>query len=706
MPRSYQAYPHNAVITHSPQNTMGGDTGKAIEDAKETFKLPGLFDICQPVTQSSQNPFLAGLNEMGAGANTSGVPGQTGNMLSGFQSFLNILCGFAMGGSSMGEVISAARKLQADGGDLHESLEAVRKLRATIGTGTSPQTVLDGAQNISDTVHSTPFASGIVAMGGDSGNQVVDGIVGGQNFIGSLCGIATGSTDVSDTTPSTVVNATQGLMNAGGSLITGTIQTAITGPGMLDAASSALNVNNANHAGHTSLTTAQSVSLKEQNLLVSQDFSSVFTVAAQDHWSWDENEGQLRPGSAKVVCDGGQDPMVSSEIPVVAGETLAVACTVKWSGLSYTGTGPIVLAIEKYRKTRPPNGAPGTVYSDIGWYNVANIASPASASTQWVDIAGTYVVEPGVDQVRFRFDPKGTISAGTIWWDEAVCLKTDLIADECVPGVGMTVDDIVRQLYGADGDAFTHNESAVALGNTASALTSVSARLAALEAEGHTGAIAGDDFNWTGEILASPNWGGLYSAYNIFGAPSAYYTADGIDAVWAINNKGNDQNCFFDWQGTDNISTTDYQLIQLVLDSVPQSDTDLFGGIYKAYTCLFGRISSDWTKYVMAAIGSAGDYFIGYRNGGSFITMNSGTCAVPGLGSVASFYCGDKTTTTTRHYKLQVGSVTIADFNEVGTGSALGASTRKWGWGAQAQGGAFNSLGTPPKMNQWLALDQ
>lgn len=453
-----------------------------------------------------------------------------------------------------------------------------------------------------------------------------------------------------------------------------------------------------------------SVAISTTNMLVSQNFASPDTIVTQWYWSWDGTDGNLTPGCARVDCDGTQLDLVSNEIPVVVGETIEVACQVKWESITYTGTNPIVLGVEKYRKGRDPITGSVT-YLDVGGVDVATAESPVSDS-DWeeVQLAGTYVVQPGVDQLRFRFRAAKTITSGVVKWDEAIFLKLDMIDDAAVPGVGTTVDDIVRELYGAEGDSFTHNEAAVALGNTSATLMAVNARLSSLEAASFTGAIAGDDFLWTGEITANINWGGFYTKPTTCG----HYDANGADAVFTPTGpSGEDttQECGFDWLGTDTVSITDYQLVQLLLASAPTTSPD---GGFKAYAYLYGRIVTGWASYIQAGFGSDGTYFVGYRSGGSFVTMDSGTCTVPGMGSLLSLYCGNAATTSPRRFRLMMNAITISEFDEVGTGSTFGGSNRKWGWGGKAEGGTFvassiflvQAQGAPARINQWLGYDQ
>jgi hypothetical protein len=162
---------------------------------------------------------------------------------------------------------------------------------------------------------------------------------------------------------------------------------------------------------------------------------------------------------------------------------------------------------------------------------------------------------------------------------------------------------------------------------------------------------------------------------------------------------------FFVWHGTGTTSTTDYQLIQVVLDSAPGTASDQAFTTYQSYITLNGRMNAAETQYVSATIGSDATWNISYQNSGLTI-LRSGTLAkVPGAGTTISFYLGDKPTTAPRRFRLQVGSVIVADFTESGTGSQLGSSNRQWGFQADT-GGTWFTQAQPPAINQWLGLDQ
>lgn len=623
-------------------------------------------------TSDAYNNSAMATGIVGLGQATNGMSGNVAvDAINGGQAFGNAmysilgLCGLCNLGGVGG--------VEGFTGSLTESIAA--KFAGSFGTSVSPTDLIDAAQTVSDAITSNPYFGTVQSIIGTSGNLGVD-------------------------------------------LVNGTSTSAAT--------------NNASHVGHTSLTTAQSVNLLNQNLLVSSNFVSVSTIASDTNWSWESTAGASVLGSAKCVCDGTQNDQVSCEIPVVFGETVEVSAEVRWSGLTYTGTTPITIGVQMYRQKTT---SAGVTYLDVGGYDVVTITPSANTGPlssdsgaslgadghQWLGVAGTFVVPAGVDQLRLRLKPYDAITAGTVYFDDGEMLKLDLIASDCVPGVGQTVDNIVTQLYGSSGTGFTQNAAAVALATTASNITQLSAQVAALQVETVTtdGAVAGDNFSVV-ETLPAGNWGGYYKANDQFGnviaAQGSYHSNGSLAAYVPVNSNPavTATFCFFDWIGTDQNSVTDYQLIQIVLASPPGSAVPLFGfgGTLTCAVQLFGRINpgtSTWLSYVQATIVSDGSFNIGYYNGGVTTVMYSapaGSIAVPGAGSVISLYCGDKVSANPLHFRLLVGTTTVAEFNDPTMGCPHGASNLGWGWGGYTE--AYGSLGsaTPAGVHQWLSSDQ
>jgi len=460
---------------------------------------------------------------------------------------------------------------------------------------------------------------------------------------------------------------------------------------------------------------ATSVAIKDTNMVVSQDFPNASTVVSVGSWSWDGTDGRLTKGCARVDCNGTQDDLLSNEIPVVVGENVSVTCWVKWADLSYTGTDPIVLGVEKYRKGRDPDTG-GTVYMDVGGADVETLESPAASSSVWVKLTGTYTVPARVDQLRFRFRAAPTITAGYVKWDEAVFQKNDLIPDEAVPGIGSSIDNVVNNLQGQPGTGYTQSDAAAAYQNTASALTSANARIAVIDATGGTGSVAADDFSWTGEIIASANWDGYYTLTSSLGT----YNANGNDAVWtepaSLSNV--QQVAVFSWESSGATSSTDYQKINIILNGAigNGASAGVYGSVY-----LIGRMSSDRNTYVRLQIngdGTAGVYKI--INGTSTLigaTVSTGTV---GTGTSIDFLIGNKDATELGQFRAYLNGLLILDVTD---GSPItGATYRKWGWGGHMAyqpsypvpipytlNGYYwygNNWVNPPAVNQWIAQDQ
>ena len=455
-----------------------------------------------------------------------------------------------------------------------------------------------------------------------------------------------------------------------------------------------------------SVTPATSVTVKDTNLIVAQNFSSSSTVASVANWSWWGEDGHLTRGCARVDCNGNQHDLVSNEVSVVAGENVTVSVYVKWADLVYTGSDPIALGVEKYRQGLDPD-TNGVLYMDVGGDDLSTLSSPAS-SGGWVKLTSEYEVPDKVDQLRFRFHTAAAATAGYVLWDEAEFRKTDLIPDEAVPGVGNINDNVVNNLYGQTGTGFGHADAAKAFSNTSSAVTSVSSKVAALEAAGSGGSIAGDDFTYTGTLLSSGYWSGSYSSPSV-----GYYSADGQVAKWYTSTIGATDARFY-WTGTDPTSAGDYQLVQVVLGSALYQHW-LATGAYNSI-CLYGRVSSDWLSYVQFCINADATWTLKCAVGGAETALSNGTCTIPGVGSTISLYLGAWSTSEARRFTADINGTPVFNVLEGGTTSVVGASNRRWGWGGVSRGWVAGYYGGrylnqqgqvgSPDVDQWLATDQ
>jgi len=464
-----------------------------------------------------------------------------------------------------------------------------------------------------------------------------------------------------------------------------------------------------------SVAPATSVSIADTNLLIVQNFNDANTVAQHGQWTWFGDDGHITLGCARWDYNGsGQDDLVSNEVSVVPSEKIQVTVWVKWSDLTYTGSAPVVLGVEKYRKAR--DAATGNVtYLDVGGTDVVALNSPA-ADGDWKQLTGTYTVPTsGVDQVRARLRVKGAVTAGAVLWDEIELKKLDLIPDAAVPGIGNANDNVVNNLQGQPGTGYTSDDVAKAYQNTASALTAANAKIAVIDATGGSGSVAADDFSWTGEIIASANWAGYYTETSTWGT----YSANGSDAVWnpPTSTANRTPKAVFAWAGTGATSTTDYQKINLVLDGAIGGNAYVYAGVY-----LIGRMSSDFSTYVRLQINGNNTANIWKVAGGTETQLGSNvTISAPGTGTSIDFWLGIKDTTEPDRFKAFINGVQIMDVTDTGATSS-GAAYRHWGWGGYMSyqpsyavpipftfNGYYwygNYWVNPPPVNQWIAQDQ
>lgn len=460
---------------------------------------------------------------------------------------------------------------------------------------------------------------------------------------------------------------------------------------------------------------ATAVNVKDTNLLLVQNFNDASTVAVHGKWSWNAEEGNITPGSAQYECVGILDDLVSNEVPVVAGERVQVTVYVKWEGLVYTGSNPFMLGVEKYRQSKDA-ATSATIYVDVGGTDLIGVTSPGT-SGGWKKLTGTYTVpSSGVDQVRARLRVKNTATSGYIYWDEIELKKLDLIPDAAVPGVGASVDNVAVNLGGRSGVGFSQADAADAYKNTANSLTAMNSQVAQLNAQNGTGAVAGDEFSWTGELGGSANWSAQYTNVGY-----GNYTADGGDAAWVNGTMASYQQAFYTWIGADTESTTDYQNVGVVLSSAIGYDTTASTG---AILYLMARRNNDGSHMVYVAINGNGTYNLYKRVAGVDTVMKTGTVgAMPGAGGTINFYAGNKGTTDLHRFRLLINGGLVFDYTDPGASSSVGVLYRGWGFGGQATQ-AYTFIPTlvfivvlsgywygplwvqPPKINQWIGQDQ
>jgi hypothetical protein len=439
-----------------------------------------------------------------------------------------------------------------------------------------------------------------------------------------------------------------------------------------------------------------------QNLLAEGAFRAAATVVEGQGWTWDGSVGNTIAGSAKVVCDGEQNELVSNSIPVSAGDELELSVLTRWSGLSYTGSNPIAMGVTEYEYDPLTK-----TYSEIGFTDIDTHVSPAAAEASWQELSGTYtapVVADGVtipDAVRMRLKVAANLDAGTVWWDEAEAVKPTTVPDPAVPGIGSILDNAVNGLENLIGEGWGYLDFFNSLFGQNSATVGLNTRVTYLESLQTAGNSAVDLFERTSSSDLGADWDVTYTG----GGAGTWATPNGHDASWA-DSGSSDREVRCRFIGTDATSNTDTQKVTAVLGSkaVEEPDAD-------AANSLMGRVSSDLQNYVIVYYYASGLVEIRRVLAGVSTLLDSTTLSTsPSSGSTITLLCG--TPSGTRFFEAQLNGQTVLTASDAT--SAIGAGNRGWGMGAKAVGYSyisfippffFNGQATPGSLNSWAAID-
>jgi hypothetical protein len=144
-----------------------------------------------------------------------------------------------------------------------------------------------------------------------------------------------------------------------------------------------------------------------------------WTPGGAANWTQDNTVGRTGTGSAKFVKSGGTAQTLTTEnMLFFANEPLSCTAWVKWSGVTSTGTAPVI-------------GVKALYYADTTLVDTVDvtdqrITAPTGASTSWpgntggwVPVGGTITAPPeGATHVAFQVHVAATMTAGTVWVDD------------------------------------------------------------------------------------------------------------------------------------------------------------------------------------------------------------------------------------------------------------------------------------------------
>lgn len=492
-----------------------------------------------------------------------------------------------------------------------------------------------------------------------------------------------------------------------------------------------------------------SLTNKMPNLLVSPGFSTQDSIGPSEQangWEWDPDDGRTDPGCARVDAIGNlQQILQSITVPVADGQKVNPHVYVKWQGLVYTGTDPILLDLVRF-------DAEGF---EIGKTTLESLTSPAASSGgDWLKIdGGEYTVpDDGTTQLVIQFRCRENCSAGSIWWDDAELKKTntaipqnwvlnlvpdlggirDWIQDVIdaiisairgIPFVGGTIAHILLELTGwredTDDAAATASDAYIGLGVTqkiivatttgteldpsiittpddddvTEALTTQTdqivqqaAQLALLQAqfEGvsqNGGISSGDLFEYVDATGVSDL---LWESTMMEGTSAQGFinVADGHNAGMTTITSSIAVDEMLRYIGPDSVTETNYQKVGVIV--AEQMRKGEFGR--RSALLIYMRMSADKQNWVRWKWASGGEVSLEYRVAGGAITQLGATSTGNGRPPAsAAVYGVAGAGTNERVFGLLLGSRGVYSITDSGNVTALGP--KGFGWGLRTDRG-------------------
>ena len=620
-------------------------------------------------------PFSAGVASLGSSSSTP--QGATAShMINGLQFLVDFLCALLTGISGT--------------------------------TGTTPQSMMAGATQVNNTVHTNMLTSGVLQAGqtgGSTGNLAVD-FINGATSLTSLFN-ATATNNPAATLPAditslinthggllalpqqiidTVTNTLLGTSGIGG-LVSGIVRAVQSIPAEFLTGTAPPNMFNNAPIGAVSSVTPQ--------LLTNPNFDSPNSMLGQGVWTWDGTQGPPGvPTSVYTNADGTQIPLFSNLIHVNPGQVLNISGFAKWTGFS-GATNSIALTIAQY--------SGGTLLAAEPYHLHAGVTSPGAASSGWVQLGSPYTVPAGVDSIFVRPLVDSTATAGKVSFGamSAQPAATSLLA-ALVPGIdaskiisgvlgalqvpnvtlSMSSDlqglnnYITNTLVGVVGQ-YTGTTLPQSNGSMASLYSNVVDNTQAIQALQSNSAVTQQVVGVSVHIdFANYPNGPMPSIFTqtYSGAGTSTLGISAGTAGWTLVNDANRQ-CVSVYNAAP--TNTDYQQVRGSMSSAPAAPTA--GGAPRIWS--IGRVDSPLNpqNYVWARAYCTA--FLAYA-------CDLG-CTVAGVDTV--FVSGVALTWSTavqivigvngnpRRYQVFSGTQLVIDYTEAGTTSQFGSGFRYWG---------------------------
>lgn len=500
-----------------------------------------------------------------------------------------------------------------------------------------------------------------------------------------------------------------------------------------------------------------SLTNKQPNILVAPGFSLEDSIdEAGNGWVWDPDDGRTDPGCARVdVVDAIQQILQSVPIPVAEGQKIKSHIWVKWQGLTYTGTNPILVDLVRLDE----NGI------EISKTTLKTIVNPATSSGgNWFQIdCPEYEIPSGnTAQILWQLRVQETATGGSVWWDDAELKKVntsipqnwvlnlvpdlggirDWIQDVIdgiisairgIPFVGGSIANLLLYITGwkedTDSTAGTATDAYIGLGVTQKIITATAqgqplpdgtvtlpqddevmvalqaqtqvivaqgAQIDALQtqltSEGNAGVSGMDDFEY--DAVADLATTGKWAKFILEGTDPKMKT-DGHNAT--AENNGT---TIYRFTGEGQHTLTDYQKVTATVAS--KLVYPRFNDGRRPHQAAVCRMSDDGTKWVRAYWNNIRQLVVDYRNGaasGNLYVSAADSISPPGPGENLSIEPGVGQSGL-RHFRIWRGNTPIRTVIDTDNLTYVGADARGHGVGMRIHSG-FG----PGAFTQYTAVD-
>jgi hypothetical protein len=155
------------------------------------------------------------------------------------------------------------------------------------------------------------------------------------------------------------------------------------------------------------------------NLFLNGDFADPEALNSSTIYTHDAAVGNFGAGSAKTIANGTTRPLFSNHILVAPGQKVDIAAYVLYSGVTSGANGIKVRATPFNNQTA---GSP-VIIDQI---------TPSGTLGAWHKMSGQYVTPgTGVTSIVVELLVDTPVTAGTVWWDDALAQK--LTANNLIP---------------------------------------------------------------------------------------------------------------------------------------------------------------------------------------------------------------------------------------------------------------------------------